>query len=169
MGGEDDVKELFQSPGFVDHHQNKDTQGDHQWTNMEDDETSACESSSSSMEDSPTSDMVDDASSNSNGPLYELSQLMSQLPIKRGLSKYFQGKSQSFTCMSGVRNIQQFAKKERHYKKKMKEHGSGLKLYSLPRPTICKKISRNSMPAALCFASCRPPLFPVQTENLSTL
>ncbi|KAL4367879.1 hypothetical protein GQ457_05G025200 [Hibiscus cannabinus] len=154
MGGEDDVKEVF----FVDHHQNKEI-------NMENDETSAC---ASSMEDSSTSDMVDDASSssstctNSNGPLYELSQLMAQLPIKRRLSKYFQGKSQSFTCMSGVRSIQQFAKKEGHYERKMKA-------YTLPRRTISKKVSRNSTPAALCFASCKPPLFPVQTENFSSL
>ncbi|XP_039051745.1 uncharacterized protein LOC120193276 isoform X2 [Hibiscus syriacus] len=94
MGEEDDVKELFESPGFVDHHQKEDRQRDHQWKNMENDdgETSACESSSmevSSTTRSSISDMIDDASSsssststNSNGPLYELSELMAQLPIK---------------------------------------------------------------------------------------
>ncbi|GMI86081.1 hypothetical protein HRI_002277400 [Hibiscus trionum] len=166
MGGEDDLKALFRSPGFADHHPNKDRQADYQWTNMEDDDDG--DETSSSMEDSSTSDMADDASSSSsastdsNGPLYELSQLMAQLPIKRGLSKYFQGKSQSFACVSGVRNIQQFAKKERHFKRKMKA-------YTLQRLAISKKVSRNSMSAGLCFASCRPPLFPVQTKNFSSL
>ncbi|GMI73056.1 hypothetical protein HRI_000974900 [Hibiscus trionum] len=194
MSEENDVKETFESPGFVDHHPKKHKQEDQRWTNMEnddDDEISVfSSSSSSSMKDfsitySSCSDMVDDASSSSysstsinpNGPLYELSELMAQLPIKRGLSKYFQGKSQSFTCVSSVENIRQFAKKERHCRTKMKgckRYGGRLgdssrRLYTLPRPTISKKVSRNSGSPALCFARCRPPLFPVQTKNFSSL
>lgn len=77
-GEEDDQKEMFEySPGYDD---------DDEWVNMENgDQTAASESS---MEDysrtcSSSSDLVDDASStNCKGPLYELSQLMAQLPIK---------------------------------------------------------------------------------------
>ncbi|KAM7257140.1 hypothetical protein ACFE04_012881 [Oxalis oulophora] len=55
-------------------------------------------------------DLLDDASSN--GPLYQLSEaLMTHLPIKRGLSKYYQGKSQSFTSLESVKSIEDLAKK----------------------------------------------------------
>ncbi|KAF3450679.1 hypothetical protein FNV43_RR06768 [Rhamnella rubrinervis] len=99
-----------------------------------------------------SSDLVDDASSlsssshSNDGPLYELSELMSQLPIKRGLSKYFQGKSQSYTSLSNVRSIEDLAKKETPYQRKMKackSYGGGLdayRSYTLPRPTISKKV-----------------------------
>ncbi|KAK8479036.1 hypothetical protein V6N13_078025 [Hibiscus sabdariffa] len=188
MGEEDDVNDISGFPSFVDHHRKKNKQRIRPWTNTEDDddETLIFSSSSSTMKDSSvtcssSSDMVDDASSSlsSNGPLYELSELMAQLPMKRGLSKYFEGKSQSFTCLSGVENIGQFAKKERHCRKRMKlcskSYGGGVgdcssqRLCTLPRPAISKKVSRNSGSAALCFASCRPPLFPVQTKNFSSL
>ncbi|KAJ8511973.1 hypothetical protein OPV22_002407 [Ensete ventricosum] len=36
------------------------------------------------------------------GPLFEMSSLISLLPIKRGLSKHFDGKSQSFTSLGKV-------------------------------------------------------------------
>ncbi|KAF5453089.1 hypothetical protein F2P56_028027 [Juglans regia] len=139
--------------------------------------------SASSLEDSrassegstsSSSDMVDDASSpnsftfsfaHSSGPLFELSELMAQLPIKRGLSlskhlslyicrrglsKYFEGKSQSFTSLSRVMNIEDLAKKETPYRRKMKpckSYGGGLdnhKPYTtLPKATISKKASRS--------------------------
>ncbi|KAK8366788.1 hypothetical protein V6Z11_A02G140600 [Gossypium hirsutum] len=159
-GEEDDQKEMFDySPGY----------DDDELMNMENDLVDDASSSSTSI-----------LSTNCKGPLYELSQLMAQLPIKRGLSKYFEGKSQSFTCLTSVKNIQDFAKKETRYKKKMKackRYGGGLmgdthKLYTLPKPTISKKVSRNSMPA-LCLAaktSCsRPPLSHLQRNNFSSV
>lgn len=89
MGEGDLIKGIiFQAPGFVEKHHEHDH---HQWMNMEDDViTSSSESSSlgeysrtSEGSTSTSSDLVDDASStNSNGPLYELSELMAQLPIK---------------------------------------------------------------------------------------
>ncbi|XP_042410663.1 uncharacterized protein LOC122000265 [Zingiber officinale] len=65
------------------------------------------------------SDYDDDANMSKTGPLYELSTLMEQLPIKRGLSKYYQGKSQSYTSLSVVRGIEDLPKKESSYKRKM--------------------------------------------------
>ncbi|KAK1417368.1 hypothetical protein QVD17_26495 [Tagetes erecta] len=57
----------------------------------------------------------DDATSSSlsfhDGPLYELSELMEQLPIKRGLSKYYDGKSESFGSLANFNNIDDLAKK----------------------------------------------------------
>ena len=101
--GEGDLKGMFQAPGFVekmDKHDHK--HGDHHWMNMEDDdinidddvtttsESSLGEYSRTSQGSTSSSDLVDDASSstsnssstNCNGPLYELSELMAQLPIK---------------------------------------------------------------------------------------
>ncbi|KAK1554826.1 hypothetical protein Q3G72_017886 [Acer saccharum] len=126
----------------------------------EDDDASSSSTSSSSSS----------SSSKSNGPLYELSELMSQLPIKRGLSNYFQGKSQSFTCLSRVMSIEDLAKKETPYRKKMmksncKSYGGGLNAYKsynlLPKATIAKKqISRAS---STSFSS-----FPAGSKSKST-
>ncbi|KAM3212433.1 hypothetical protein ACQJBY_065476 [Aegilops geniculata] len=45
------------------------------------------------------------------GPLYELSPLLAHLPVRTGLSKYYKGKSQSFTSLSDVKCLQDLAKK----------------------------------------------------------
>lgn len=49
--------------------------------------------------------------------LYDMSSMMAQLPVKKGLSKYYDGKSQSFACMSEVRCLEDLRKKETPYKK----------------------------------------------------
>ncbi|XP_022715053.1 uncharacterized protein LOC111274574 isoform X2 [Durio zibethinus] len=127
--GEGHLNGMFQAPGFVvnkDKHDQK--HGDHRWMNMEDDDinnidddvTATSESSlgeysrSSQGSISSSSDLVDDASSstsnsstNCNGPLYELSELMAQLPIKdsiHGLKLKVQHSNNNFTL--GTVNIQ---------------------------------------------------------------
>ncbi|XP_007012998.2 PREDICTED: uncharacterized protein LOC18588493 [Theobroma cacao] len=119
---------------------------------------SSFENSENSISSISSSDLVEDAASatsssssslSSNGPLYELSELMAQLPIRRGLSKHYQGKSQSFTSLARVRSIEDLPKKVIPYRVKMKScksHGWGLdahnnKSYS-PKATISKKSSR---------------------------
>lgn len=160
-----------------------------QWVNMEggggggeDDSynTSSLDNSSTTNGSTTSSlDMVDDAcsSSNSNGPLFELSELLSHLPIKRGLSKYYQGKSQSFTSLSRVASIEDLAKNETRNRRKgkaSKSYANGLDLhksYTLPKPIIAKKVSRGSMPS-LCFPgrrgsflnSARPPPIPLHKK-----
>ncbi|XP_007024332.2 PREDICTED: uncharacterized protein LOC18596034 [Theobroma cacao] len=196
-----DLKGMFQAPGFVEKKDKHDEKhGDHCWMNVEDDDddddddviTTTSESSlgeysrTSQGSTSCSSDLVDDASSSTsnssticNGPLYEMSELMAQLPIKRGLSKYFQGKSQSFTSLSSVKSLEDLAKKETPYRKKMKackSYGGGLdthKFYPLPRATISKKVSRNSLSLSFpgrrsSFLSGRPPPIPVQ-KNFSSV
>lgn len=96
-----------------------------QVTVEEDDASSSSSSSTSSS--SPTS----------SGPLYELSELMDQLPIKRGLSNYYQGKSQSFTSLASVKRVEDLAKKaSRPYRKR--EKPASCKKYS-PKAIITKK------------------------------
>ncbi|XP_043710942.1 suppressor protein SRP40-like [Telopea speciosissima] len=140
--------------------------------------TSSITSSSSSLSDS-----TEDASSSTtysssppqpsnNEPLFELSDLMDQLPIKRGLSKHYQGKSQSFTSLSSVRCLDDLAKREAPCRKKMKtckSYGGGLdtrKSCTPPKAVISKKPSRGSASSLAgkigsFMGSCRPPL-PVQ-------
>ncbi|KAI3824216.1 hypothetical protein L1987_05666 [Smallanthus sonchifolius] len=60
------------------------------------------------------------SSSNESHALGDMSDLLQQLPSKRGLSKYFQGKSQSFTSLSKVMCLEDLAKPENPYNKKLK-------------------------------------------------
>ncbi|KAI0487901.1 hypothetical protein KFK09_027724 [Dendrobium nobile] len=89
------------------------------------------------------------------GPLYELSSLMADLPIKRGLSNFFQGKSQSFSSLTEVKCIEDLAKKECPYNKRMKSYRRNeksksymnQKLYYAPNHSsriISKSASRSS-------------------------
>ncbi|XP_022965955.1 uncharacterized protein LOC111465679 [Cucurbita maxima] len=92
------------------------------------------------------------SSSQSSGPLYELSELMANLPIKRGLSKFYNGKSQSFTSVASAKSLEDLAKKvnnnnitsQRKKMKSCKSYGGGLdaqRSYS-PKPLIAKKASK---------------------------
>ncbi|XP_004235639.2 protein OXIDATIVE STRESS 3 [Solanum lycopersicum] len=127
---------------------------------------SCCSSSLDTTDDASSSPSSDD------GALYDLSSLMSQLPIKRGLSKFYEGKSQSFTSLSRVTSLEDLAKKESPYRRKMKScksYGAGLdsyKSYTLPKATILKKASKSSSFSSYGKASfisrSRPPLIPVQ-------
>ncbi|PSS15558.1 E3 UFM1-protein like [Actinidia chinensis var. chinensis] len=144
-------------------------------SSFEEDSTnsSAVSSSSSSdlMEDatSSSSSSSSSLSSSSYGPLYELSELMAQLPIKRGLSKYYQGKSQTFSSLASVKSLEDLAKKGRRHKRKVKaskSYGGGLDSQILsPKATISKKngtttSSRVSLGRrGTWVSSCRPSIF----------
>ncbi|KAF0927297.1 hypothetical protein E2562_031500 [Oryza meyeriana var. granulata] len=52
--------------------------------------------------------------------IYDMSSMTAQLPAKKGLSRYYEGKSQSFACMSEVRSLEDLRKKEKPYKQKIK-------------------------------------------------
>ncbi|KAJ8755882.1 hypothetical protein K2173_024427 [Erythroxylum novogranatense] len=155
--GEGEMVEAPEHKGHANHEQ---------WMIMHDNDEEnyngpSPDSSTTSLGSTSSSDTIDDASSssssgcsssNSNGPLYELSELMSSLPIKRGLSKYYEGKSQSFTSLSRVTSIEDLTKKETPYRRKMKGSKScakGLeayKPYTLPTHTI-SKVSKGSLPS----------------------
>ncbi|XP_068646708.1 protein OXIDATIVE STRESS 3-like [Aristolochia californica] len=114
------------------------------------------------------------------GPLYEMSTLMEQLPFKRGLSKFFNGKSQSFTSLSNVICVEDLAKPDNPYKKKLKScksYGGGLdshhKSFS-PKPTsrtISKKASKGSYSSLGAkrnsFLCNKPPIPRQRSTNLS--
>ncbi|XP_042421859.1 uncharacterized protein LOC122009672 [Zingiber officinale] len=115
MGGVDkDDEQLFDSDSFL--------------CNSDDDDNSEEDSTSSSPDATSPTSLT--ANMNPNGALFELSALMEHLPVKRGLSKHYQGKSQSHTSLSAVSSIEDLPKKENPYKRKMikasKSHAGGL-------------------------------------------
>ncbi|KAI3869566.1 hypothetical protein MKX03_012143 [Papaver bracteatum] len=155
------------------------------WVDMEaeDDASDLMSSTSSSTFDdsgntsnasSSCEELVDDASSSStssstNGPLYELSDLMATLPIKRGLSKHFQGKSQSFTSLSDVSCLEDLVKKENGYgRKKMmiktcKSYGGGL---DVQKKVISKKSNSAPRFKSVIGSPRRPPLIPAKRSTV---
>ncbi|XP_042492417.1 uncharacterized protein LOC122071984 [Macadamia integrifolia] len=143
----------------------------------EEEEEGSTASTTTSITSSSSLDLTEDASSSpsqlSNGPLYELSDLMAQLPIKRGLSKHYQGKSQSFTSLASVSGLEDLAKRESPCRKRMKpckSYGGGLETRKTcsPKAVISKKTSRGSAPSLVkrgnFMGSSRPPI-PVQRNQ----
>ncbi|GMH03347.1 hypothetical protein Nepgr_005186 [Nepenthes gracilis] len=97
---------------------------------------------------------------------------MAQLPIKRGLSKYYGGKSESFTSLASVERIEDLPKREnRCRKKKMKlcdsyDGGFDGHKFQSPKATINRKSSSrgSALPTMArndLIHSCRPPHLPV--------
>ncbi|KAL9994546.1 hypothetical protein Hdeb2414_s0899g00959131 [Helianthus debilis subsp. tardiflorus] len=122
-----------------DHHQN--TWGFIAKSNQESiEETSTISNGSSSLSSCSSFDTQDDASSssssslsslNSNGSsVLDLSDLMTQLPIKRGLSKFYHGKSESFTSLARVMSIEDLPKKIKNPHSKMRKVNSHSKIIS---------------------------------------
>ncbi|MED6184871.1 hypothetical protein PIB30_051649 [Stylosanthes scabra] len=113
--------------------------------------------SSYSSEDASSSSTSSSSSHTKNGPLYELSELMDHLPIKRGLSMFYKGKAQSFTSLARVQSIEDLPKKgiiKTSYSKRMKScksyaggldsHNNNNKISFSPKPTISKKTTSSS-------------------------
>ncbi|EMS48743.1 hypothetical protein TRIUR3_08075 [Triticum urartu] len=109
---------------------------------------------------------------NSDG-VYDLSSMKAELSAKKGLSKYYDGKSQSFACMSEVRCLEDLPKKSPY--KKIKPCRSNIDLDGnetacpVPAPnTSSKGIAKQSSCANLMMARTssanmlyRPPAIPV--------
>ncbi|KAK9071242.1 hypothetical protein SSX86_009810 [Deinandra increscens subsp. villosa] len=91
------------------------------------------------------------------GPLYELSELMAHLPMKRGLSKYYQGKSESFGSLANLKNIEDLAKKGSQKSRRSKFRGYGGRQSQIlsPKGTIVKnnKCCSSSILSRSCLVS----------------
>ncbi|TMW92886.1 hypothetical protein EJD97_012439 [Solanum chilense] len=90
------------------------------------------------------------------GALQNMSTLLQELPFKRGLSKHYNGKSQSFTSLSNVRSLEDMAKPENPYNKKLKSCKSygvfleGFKSNNLNPPIRSNSSSRLSSKRGSC-------------------
>lgn len=88
--------------------------------------------------------------------LQNMSTLLQELPFKRGLSKHYNGKSQSFTSLSNVRGLEDMAKPENPYNKKLKSCKSygvfleGFKSDHLQPPIRSSSSSRLSSKRGSC-------------------
>ncbi|KAK1324982.1 hypothetical protein QJS10_CPA01g00169 [Acorus calamus] len=143
---------------------------------------------------SSSTDFTDDATSPPSdspqtphdvGPLFEMSSLVQQLPLKRGLSKHYQGKSKSFTSFLSVSCMEELVKPENPYKKRQimmkscKSYGGGLDTHRShsPKVSISKRASssKGSLSAfnlkrtsSSSWAS-RPPPIPHRSESQTAL
>ncbi|KAL9232132.1 hypothetical protein vseg_007273 [Gypsophila vaccaria] len=163
------------------YHNNSNDEEENRYVLEDDSSLSSSEFSNNSKESSSSldDDLVDEASSSwsssprssDNEPLYGLSKLMDQLPIKRGLSKYYQGKSQSFTSLARVTSLEDLAKKETSYQRRLKacrSYGGGLnnfKSFTQPKSMISKRVSKGSLSNLSrknSFVISLPPLSHVQ-------
>lgn len=89
----------------------------------------------SSSSTSPSSEPNAAASPPQKGPLDNLASLSAALPIKRGLSRYFSGKSQSFSSLARVSSVADLAKPENSFVKRRRTSAGGdslLKHHSYP-------------------------------------
>lgn len=102
-------------------------------SNSDDDENDTGSSSTSSLS----------SSAHVEGPLDNLTSLCAALPIKRGLSRYFSGKSQSFSSLARVSSVADLAKPENPY---VKRRRTGIGADSLLKhhsyPPRCAGISK---------------------------
>lgn len=116
------------------------------------------------------------------GSLQDMSSLLQELPFKRGLSKHYNGKSQSFTSLSNVRCLEDLAKPENPYNKKLKScrsygglmlesrHGSS-RLISSKKATTrgsCSSLCVRRNPSTGFLGSNRPPPVPPPPHRSSS-
>ncbi|KAI3802881.1 hypothetical protein L1987_31026 [Smallanthus sonchifolius] len=116
------------------------------------DDSSLTLSSSEVLDDATSSSSSSSSMSFHDGPLYELSELMAHLPLKRGLSKFYHGKSESFGSLANFKNIEDLAKKrsQRSRRPKCKSQSQTLS----PKGTIVKnKKSCSSFISRSCLVS----------------
>lgn len=83
-------------------------------------------STSTSRESAGSSSELDDDASSSGSDRFEMSALMTQLPLKRGLSRFFDGKSQSFASVAAVGSLEDLAKPARKRLKPSRSCGGAL-------------------------------------------
>ncbi|XP_015691796.1 uncharacterized protein LOC102714284 [Oryza brachyantha] len=122
-------------------------------------------------------ELADDASSSGSSAShsnFEMSALMTELPLKRGLSKFFDGKSQSFTSLAAVGGLEDLAKPMRKRLKTSRSCGVGLQDAHRrgrlsPRP-LCrnasatasfKKVSKGQLSVLGASRRTRPPVMAV--------
>ncbi|CAA7025391.1 unnamed protein product [Microthlaspi erraticum] len=111
--------------------------------------SSAKDSSSSSFSMCSSYSTEDASSSSSNGAFDDLSDLISQLPIihvKKGLSKYYKGKSQSFTSLANVTCLKDLVKRGPRMKpvRSLGLMSQSCKRVYRPNATISLKATRTS-------------------------
>ncbi|EOX97931.1 Uncharacterized protein TCM_006830 [Theobroma cacao] len=81
---------------------------------------------------------------------FDMGALRSNLPQKRGLSRYYSGKARSFACIADVRCVEDLKKQEHPDAKKRKKY-SNKKEMQLYTPYPCRRVSSCTHCAAPCI------------------
>ncbi|KAG5052883.1 hypothetical protein AAZX31_02G224800 [Glycine max] len=132
-------------------------------------------SSGSSLDSDSFEEVTSPASSSSSAadqpatePLSDMSSLFQQLPIKRGLSKYYEGKAQSFTSIAKVNSLEDLVKPENPYNKKLKTCSSyGGVMGETSQRGSCSSLSANR--GTENFMDRRPPIPPHRSTTTSSI
>ncbi|KAF8727325.1 hypothetical protein HU200_018927 [Digitaria exilis] len=146
LGGEEGDEELFEAASYVSGGESDADEGDH----FPDGGGAAGEGSGGCDQDrmfvpQPLRRMNSDS-------IYDMTSMMLQLPAKKGLSRYYEGKSQSFACMSEVRCLEDLRKKDDPYKKKIKSCKSYAALGGMPKkPSSTSSCANLNLVAASGF------------------
>ncbi|KAK4562629.1 hypothetical protein RGQ29_005225 [Quercus rubra] len=80
---------------------------------------------------------------------FDMDALRTNLPQKRGLSRFYSGKSRSFTCMEDVHCLEDLKKQEHQDAKKRKKYSDRNKGTPHIPPSSCRRISSSTQ--------CAPP------------
>nr|CCI55321.1 PH01B001I13.17 [Phyllostachys edulis] len=115
-----------------------------------------CPSESELSMSSSSEEFADDASSSRSAGHFEMSSLLTQLPLKRGLSKFFDGNSQSFASLAAVGGLEDLAKPPRKRLKTSRSCGVGLK--DAHRGRFSRQRCLNAAAAAACKKASRGQL-----------
>lgn len=93
------------------------------------------------------------------------------LNYRRGLSKHYDGKSQSFTSLANVGSLEDLAKPDRSFKKRLKlckSYGGNLDCHIAHSPksrAITKKASPMVNARRHSFAGHKPPIYPQRSNS----
>ncbi|GLU09472.1 hypothetical protein SLE2022_334260 [Rubroshorea leprosula] len=74
----------------------------------------------SSICSSPSKNSSEESDAESSEKNFSMASLSQRLPIKRGLSKYYEGMSRSFFSLSEVKTVEDIPKPEHHFNKKLR-------------------------------------------------
>ncbi|GAV61550.1 hypothetical protein CFOL_v3_05077 [Cephalotus follicularis] len=82
--------------------------------------------------------------------IFDMSALRSNLPQnRRGLSRYYSGKSRSFTCMDDVHCLEDLKKQEHPDAKKRKKYANRKEVHFNPSP--CRRVSSSTQCSTPCI------------------
>ncbi|EXC17231.1 hypothetical protein L484_027415 [Morus notabilis] len=86
---------------------------------------------------------------------FDMGSLRTNLPMKRGLSRYYSGKSRSFTCMADVHNVEDLKKPEhpQDAKKRKKYSERNKELLNVIPPYPCRRVSSTNQCATPCVGA----------------
>ncbi|KAL9238228.1 hypothetical protein vseg_012682 [Gypsophila vaccaria] len=82
--------------------------------------------------------------------IFDMDGLLMNLPKKRGLSRYYSGKSRSFMCLADVHTLEDLKKQDRRELKKRRNYRENKDTMPIP-PTQCRHLSSNNQPPLPCM------------------